>query len=274
MPRVVDIGNIADAVRGALLRSNARLFSAKYKESVSVKAVRTNDPVVNKAIKEGAKICHLFERVPSAPPLGEIAPHNPSLENMLLLNNTCEDAALNVYEFIVSEMENGSSIVFGDIFTVSRVEMVTAQVYTHFFEKSVSVVNGASGVLSVAHPPNSSENAIHRWCRVFDAGGRCVNIDPSVEQYPVYIGPPCVEIVTLGGGSFEQLNVSKSARKRRCLWFGTNGGSSGVPFFNLQPGDATYVDAMRKNLVLRDPSAETTQIINKEIREALSLLRE
>lgn len=273
MPSFVDIGDIADAVRGALLRSNARLFSAKYTQSVPVGAIRTTESVFNKSIKEGAQICHLFEKVPTAPPLGEIAPHNPTLENMLLLNNTCEDAALAVYEFIVSEMDNGSSVVFGDMFTVSRVEMVTAQVYVQFLEKSVSVITAKSGMLSVAHPPDGSDKAAHRWCRVFDAGGRCINIDPSIEQYPAHIGPPCIQIVMLGGGPFEKLDVSKAARKRRWLWFGTDGGKSGVPFFNLQPGGAAYVRTLQANCEGRDPNYEVTRVIHKEIRDALDLLR-
>ena len=273
MPIAVDIGDIADAVRGALLRSNARLFSAKYTQSVPVGAVRTKDLVFNKAVKEGAEICHLFKNVQLAPQLGEIVPHNPQLENMLLLNNTCEDAALNVYKFIVSEMEKGSSIVFGDLFTVSRIEMVVAQVLPHFFEKSVSVITGEAGMLSAAHPPNGSDKAAHRWCRVFDAGGRCVNIDPSIEQYPAYIGPPSVEIEMIDGGSIVQLDVSKAARKRRWLWLGTDGGKSGVPLFNIQPCDASHIGVLQKTCEdVMD--TEATRVINKEIWDACACVAE
>lgn len=192
---------------------------------------------------------------------------------MFLLNNTCEDASIPIFTRINEALERGEEVTCGELFRVAKVEIAFANLFTVFFEKSVSVVmdakvgpghNVSNKSLVVTHPPSLSEVAAHRWCRVFDAEGRCVNIDPTIEQFPVYNGPKNLSISLLDG-VWDVTVGSTSHRKRKWIWMGTDLGNSGLPLFKAHFAGSEFVKKLSNDLKNNDACPEAARAIRAEI---------
>lgn len=272
-----DILRLADNVRDALLRANARLFGAVHVQDVPIEGIQCSVPLFKTARENGAEVCHMFRNVNTAPAPGGVVPNNNTLENMLLLHNTCEDASIPIFNHISEALARGEEVTCGELFRVARVEIVHACLYTAFFPKSVSFItknklcagDNVTSALVITHPPDFSEISGHRWCRVFDTEGRCVNIDPTIEQYPPYTGPASLTVTTLDGSW--SVNVRSTNRRRRWIWFGTDLGNSGLPLFKPHVGDVDFVKSLSKKLQKADPHREVTLSIHKEVVDALRL---
>jgi hypothetical protein len=260
----VDVADICDAVRDALLRSNAHLWSCKFVKTVPIELVSSNDKTFAAGVAAGATKCTFMKNVSPPPKIGDVIPHDPEYERMFLLHNTCQDAALPTYRFIKRVLEDGHAVKFGEHFIAKRVEIVKAMVHVEFLNKAVTVIEGGGkSLLVITHPGILDlERATHMWCRVLDDEGRCINIDPTIEQYPSYKGPK--ELCVFYRDGIDDINVVQITRRRKWLWMGTSGGNSGLPYGKIH---VCSEDSMQK---WDDDTLLSNHGVGKHIREEVN----